>query len=192
MFMSKLSKTAELSKIYTNHCVRVTGISILSRCRFNNKEVMSMSGHKSVQSLTVYQRVQDERKIEMGKVLSSAMSKSDDALLQEIEAQPKIPSLPPPVPKEPTPLKAIQPPVEINAVVPYEPNFDDDEDFDNIDWLKVLCDMENTQEVTTPKANTSVAPSTMNTLSTTMMQQRNSPMFAGCKIGTININITKK
>ena len=54
-FMTELSKNAELSKRHTNYSIRVTGASILTRCNFNDKEVMSMTGHKSVQSLTIYQ-----------------------------------------------------------------------------------------------------------------------------------------
>ena len=83
-FMTQLSTDVGLSKIYTNHCIRVTGTSILSRCNYNDKEVMSITGHKSVQSLTVYQCVKDKKKMEMAKVLSSSMAKNDDDLLREI------------------------------------------------------------------------------------------------------------
>ena len=96
-----------------------------------------------------------------------------------------------------TDLKAIEaPPIKAqlptsnaqvnNAVIPYEANFDDD--LDDIDWLKVLCEAEDQNRNPNPQnANTT----TDNKISNTMMQ-RNSPMFSNCKIGNININITKK
>jgi hypothetical protein len=64
-FLSSLSKATNLSKVYTNHSIRATGASILSKCMFGPSQVMSVTGHKSVQSLSVYQRVSDQEKIQM-------------------------------------------------------------------------------------------------------------------------------
>ena len=47
-FMEKLCEKAELSKHYTNHCIRVTGVTNLTRGNFTAKQVMSVSGHKSL------------------------------------------------------------------------------------------------------------------------------------------------
>ena len=47
-FMSKLSEDAQLSKRYTNHCLRVTGITSLTRDQFMLKQIMAITGHKSV------------------------------------------------------------------------------------------------------------------------------------------------
>ena len=55
-FMTEVSKNCELSKIYTNHCIRVTSISMHTRMRFSTSEIMSVSGHKSVQSIAIYQK----------------------------------------------------------------------------------------------------------------------------------------
>ena len=55
-FMSNVSKYCGLSKIYTNHCIRVTGASILTRMQFSASEIMSVTGHKLVQSLAIYQK----------------------------------------------------------------------------------------------------------------------------------------
>ena len=44
---------------------------------------MSMTGHKSVQSLTVYQRVQEKTKMKMAQTLASALNKPDDKPIQE-------------------------------------------------------------------------------------------------------------
>ena len=112
--MSELSKNCALSKHYTNHCIRVTGTSVLSRCRYNDKEVMSMTGQKSIQSLTVYQRVQNDKKMEMGKVLGSSLTTTDENLMKQI-----MPAPPPaaPVTTMTTPLatspqKAIEAPFQ--------------------------------------------------------------------------------
>lgn len=50
-FMAKLSKKCNLSQRYTNHCIRVTGVTTLQRGKFNEKQVMSVTGHKSMESL---------------------------------------------------------------------------------------------------------------------------------------------
>ncbi|MDC9727506.1 MAG: tyrosine-type recombinase/integrase [Candidatus Thioglobus sp.] len=66
-FMKKLSEGAKRSQIYTNHSIRVTGASILTKSMLNPSQIMAVTGHKSVQSLTVYQRTDTEEIIAMGK-----------------------------------------------------------------------------------------------------------------------------
>ena len=68
-------------------------------------------------------------------------------------------------------------------LVPYEGNFD--EDIDDTDWLKLLCEVEeeNSNILPMPRTETAIQNNLM---------QRSSPMFANCKIGNININIQKK
>jgi hypothetical protein len=72
-FMSDLSKSCGLSRVYTNHSVRATGATILSKNMYGAAQIMSVTGHKSVQSLTVYQRVDTEEKIKMGQTLTDNM-----------------------------------------------------------------------------------------------------------------------
>ena len=73
-FMKNLSAECELSAIYTNHSIRVTGITLLSRSsEFSAKQVMSVSGHKSLQSLSIYQRVSTDEKLKMGQTLSKSL-----------------------------------------------------------------------------------------------------------------------
>ena len=55
-FMQDVSKECKLSKKYTNHSIRVTGATVLARQNFSASEIMNITGHKSVQSLTRYQR----------------------------------------------------------------------------------------------------------------------------------------
>ena len=73
-FMSDLSKKCGLSRIYTNHSIRVTGCTILARNKCSNKQIMSVSGHKSLQSLAIYQRVSDSEKINMGTIISQTLT----------------------------------------------------------------------------------------------------------------------
>ena len=72
-----------------------------------------------------------------------------------------------------------------NILVPYEANFDDD--IDDTDWLKILCEFEDQNKQMLPMPTSETSVSNNNT-----MMQRNSPMFSNCKIGNININIKKK
>ena len=72
-FMSELSKSCQLSQIYTNHSIRATGATVLSKGMYGPAQIMAVTGHKSVQSLSVYQRVDDEEKLQMGKTLSESL-----------------------------------------------------------------------------------------------------------------------
>ena len=79
-FMTNVSINCELSRIYTNHCIRVTGTSILTRMQFTASEIMSVTGHKSVQSLAIYQKTDQKKKREMGDILGDAMNAKDDEI----------------------------------------------------------------------------------------------------------------
>ena len=65
-FMSTLSIAAGLSYKYTNHCIRVTEATNLTRACFSANQIMSITGHKSVNSLAMYQRVSGNEKMMMG------------------------------------------------------------------------------------------------------------------------------
>ena len=51
LFMKKLSKSAELSKEYTNHCIRATAVTVLDQNNFEARHIMRVSGHKSEASI---------------------------------------------------------------------------------------------------------------------------------------------
>lgn len=55
-FMKTISKEANLSKVYTNHSVRVTTISELFSQGFTVDQIQSVSGHKNPQSIQRYIR----------------------------------------------------------------------------------------------------------------------------------------
>ena len=54
--MKKISVAAGLSKVYTNHCIRATSITVLHRAGLDGNAITAISGHKSVDSLKRYQR----------------------------------------------------------------------------------------------------------------------------------------
>ena len=52
--MKDISVEARLSKVYTNHCVRATAITLWSNSGISNRHIMAISGHRSKQSLVSY------------------------------------------------------------------------------------------------------------------------------------------
>ena len=61
VFMSELSKKCNLSQIYTNHSIWATGATVLAKNMYGSAQIMAVTGHRSVQSLTTYQRVDTGR-----------------------------------------------------------------------------------------------------------------------------------
>ena len=64
--MTEVSKNCNLSRMYTNHSIHVTGCMVLTRLRFSASEIMSVSGHRSVQSLATYQKTTSKEKLPDG------------------------------------------------------------------------------------------------------------------------------
>ena len=58
--------------------------------QFSASEIMSVSGHKSVQSLTNYQRTQAKQKVNMGKILYQSMTRKEEEM-ESPELQAKSP-----------------------------------------------------------------------------------------------------
>ena len=57
-FVSRCANTANPHEFkYTNHCLRVTAITNLKWKKWGNKQVKSVSGHKSDSSLEIYEKV---------------------------------------------------------------------------------------------------------------------------------------
>ena len=69
-FMSRMSHEAELSMVYTNHSIRATGITFLKHNHYTEKQIMAISGHKTVNSLAIYQKVSADEKRSMGLSMS--------------------------------------------------------------------------------------------------------------------------
>lgn len=188
-FMSDLSSKCHLSQLYHNHSIRATGCTVTGR-RFTPKVVMNWSGHASVQSLTTYQKVSHEEKIQLAKALQESLQKPKPQ--PSIEPPPEAPALPP-APNPPAiegahnPVQlAIEPPPadENKQVVPLEPNFDDAEDFD-FDLFDIIKQVEKEES----KKNQVQKQANVSNAVVTNTNQPKTHMFSACKIGTINVQI---
>ena len=74
-FMASLSKLCRLSHIYTNHSIRAIGATMLAKNNYCDTQIMAVTGHKSVAALFMYQRVDNEDNIQMGKTLPNSIVK---------------------------------------------------------------------------------------------------------------------
>ncbi|XP_076107936.1 uncharacterized protein KIAA1958-like isoform X3 [Mytilus galloprovincialis] len=54
VFMKNLSKSAKLSREYTNHCIRSTCITLLDYSGFQSRHIKTISGHRNEASLSSY------------------------------------------------------------------------------------------------------------------------------------------
>ena len=197
-FMSDVSVNCGLSQIYTNHCIRVTGASILTRLKFSSSEIMSVTGHKSVQSLAIYQKTQTKTKQEMGSIIGQAMNNKDDDIqrntparalpappLQPVQIQGNTPALPPPPPPPPQMMPQVVENKEnsTSAIVPFNPNFDDDQQVPSFDISALINEVMNEGQQP-PQAIT-------NTQNTQNIQNIPRSLFHGCSIANITFNIKK-
>ena len=155
---------------------------------------MENTGHKSAESLQRYRRVNHDKKMEMGQVLGQAINKTHNELKQQIA---KLKALPPATrPKaieaKPSENMANIELGESTAIVASVPDWDDqDSDFDLMKILPNLDD-KSSKELANPAPVTQSPAMPSTSTNVLQQQQHNSPMFAGCQIGKITINIVKK
>ena len=72
--MRKISQYACLSKVYTNHCLRATCITILDGEGFTTRDICQISGHANEGSLAGYVgKVKDSRKQDMSDAISRTL-----------------------------------------------------------------------------------------------------------------------
>jgi hypothetical protein len=74
-FMKSLSRHLHLSKEYTNHAVRSSAITILGH-GFQDTDIATFSGHKSLTALGIYKRTSNECKEFMSNTLHKSISSS--------------------------------------------------------------------------------------------------------------------
>jgi integrase len=74
--LKTLSQELELSKMYTNHCLRATTITLLDENGFEARHIMSLSGHKSESSIRSYSRTDDAKKRRMSSTLSNIITEN--------------------------------------------------------------------------------------------------------------------
>ena len=79
IFLPMMSEICELSQHYTNHCIRVSGITNFKRNQCSDRQVMAISGHKRLQSLALYTRVHDDEKLMMGLKLTFSLLQPEQA-----------------------------------------------------------------------------------------------------------------
>jgi hypothetical protein len=72
-FMKEICNQMDLSKCYTNHSVRATSITILGE-QFEDTDVATVSGHKSLTNLSIYKRTSDDMKQKMSSALHDALT----------------------------------------------------------------------------------------------------------------------
>ena len=183
-FMSEVSKNCGLSKIYTNHCIRVTGATILTRTKFSASEIMSVTGHKSIQSLAIYQKTGEKTKKEMGTMIGQAMSTKDDQLsraaLQQCQPMPALPA-PPLMPPRPMANAVENKENATNEIIPYDPNLQEDQPAPSFDLGQILNEVMNEPQPTT-------VSNTQNVTNNNVPRS----MFHGCHIGNITFNLIPK
>ena len=207
-FISEITKQVDLSKHYTNQCLRSTAVTIFGRLKNSNKQIMSVSGHKSSTSLEIYQKVNDDEKMRMGADLSKIILKrkasepGPNAAPQFLIHNNELYEVPK-EPENPVPPKRAM--VEIqnlpkNAVVPVQPKAklqSNDEAIPNfnlsaVDLLELLSEVDDNQLMLAQET----------TKSQNMISQKNQllakkgsptiPTFQNCQItGNITININK-
>ena len=183
-FVSDVCKLVKTKNKYTNHSLRVTAISNLTRDNFNNKQIMSVTGHKSSVSLEIYQKVNTEEKIQMGFSLAESMTKESTPKATRKRPVSSTLSI---APKEKENVndqpKAKLPLLELAEEDTSEFDFSPD------DLISLVEECERNANV----------PSTQNVTNNVLMNkqvlsERNKPQipsFNNCKIGHITININK-
>ena len=60
--MAKISQVCNLSKLYTNHCIRSTCITALDDNGIETRHIMGLSGHKSESAVRAYSKRLSEKK----------------------------------------------------------------------------------------------------------------------------------
>ena len=84
--MKAICKRAGLQKEFSNHSIRATSITVLDINKFTNRDIMSVSGHRSESSLKTYtSRVSVGRKHEMSKALTDALLSTENNTVTDIE-----------------------------------------------------------------------------------------------------------
>ena len=87
--MKEISKEANLSRIYTNHSVRATAITVMSNAGIPNRHIMAISGHRNEQSLAHYNtRPSTDQLHQCSDVLSRSLSINASESLSIVPVQP--------------------------------------------------------------------------------------------------------
>ena len=116
-FISHISHEADLSRVYTNHSIRVTGTTLLGRCNYSAKQTISVTGHRSANSLSVYQKVSENEKLIMGMSMTCYLQSDIQQGVQQIQEEQVI--------RMPTAARKIAP--RPSTSVEHRPNSDENQ-----------------------------------------------------------------
>jgi hypothetical protein len=166
-FMSNISYQLQLSKKYTNHCLRATAITILGKKNFQDTEIAAFSGHKSLSSLSIYKRTSETVKENMSTALhesiaaSSSSKPSTSPETTSVVSEPFLPetSFPENVPTSSTNINNLHSRDIQDLNIPY---FDD---ADDLMLSNIMDELESRQRV-------------------------GLTMFSNCNVNITNLNVT--
>lgn len=87
--MKEVSKAANLSKVYTNHCVMSTAITLWSNAGLSNCHIMMLSGRRNENSLTSYNAPPSSQQLQVcSNVLSCALNPQAAQAHQQMQVFP--------------------------------------------------------------------------------------------------------
>jgi len=97
--MSRISKNAQTSKNYTNHCIRVSDVTLLHEGGHSTEEIQVVTGHKNANSVSRYVRIKSDTQLQnistslhkgyIGKEMSSTSGVSTIQKTVQDEISPK-------------------------------------------------------------------------------------------------------
>ena len=78
-----ISDLANLSKVYTNHCIRASVVTTLSEKEFSPSEIQTVTGQKRLETIASYtKRITSSKKMKLSHALSSGL----EGLSSEVSA----------------------------------------------------------------------------------------------------------
>ena len=84
--MKLLSERAKLSQIYTNHCIRASVVTKLDSQGFEARHIMTVSSHKSENSIkTYFAKCPENKKLEMFDTLAQPFKQDPPQPLHQID-----------------------------------------------------------------------------------------------------------
>ena len=76
--MKQISTEANLSRIYTNHFIRTTAVTILDKSGFEACHVITVSGHRNESSIRAYSKTDQTTNRKMSETLTAAEAGNSD------------------------------------------------------------------------------------------------------------------
>lgn len=161
----------------------------LKQQKFSDNQIMAITGHRSVTSLSLYEKVSTEEKLNMGRAMNNLLL-NENKEMPVIESPEHAEKLSAENSMELVPVQPQQPPQVLDEF----PADDDDQDI--MKWLS-----ENIENIEKQVSETTEIKSNATTTTTTTISKQEKltqksgglvfPSFQNCKIGQINFHIHK-